>query len=49
MLQITQNSGMLQHLYSSFEKSYIAGMCKELAKGMSVFFTLGYRKCAFKL
>ncbi|XP_060595688.1 N-acetyl-D-glucosamine kinase-like [Ruditapes philippinarum] len=31
--KITQNSGMLQHLYSSFEKSYIAGMCKELAKG----------------
>ena len=24
---------MLQHLYTDFEKSFMAGMCKELAKG----------------
>ncbi|XP_045188508.2 N-acetyl-D-glucosamine kinase-like [Mercenaria mercenaria] len=31
--QIKQNSGMLQYLYSNFEKSKIAGMCKHIAKG----------------
>lgn len=32
-LQISERDELLHYFYSKFEKSFIAGLCKELARG----------------
>ena len=35
--QVNNRMGMLEHLYTKFDKTFFASMCKELARG--VFFS----------
>ena len=40
VLQIDNLFGMLDHLYAKFDKAHYAGLCKSLAVGKSIVFSV---------
>ena len=44
LLQVEDQMGMLEHLYTKFQKPFMAGMCKEVANCEYAPFTAGMCK-----